>query len=117
MSSNVTVCPFVVQESYLRHTYSTYLQCKQRSTYIHTYKKSYYTKNVSLADLKPQNIGFTGEGKLKLLDFGLAACVKKRQLASNTYAMSGYTGTPVFMVTSTQDMYGLPALEKKSPLK
>ena len=47
--------------------------------------------------MKPQNIGFTGDGKLKLFDFGLAACVKKKQLASDTYAMSGYTGTPVFM--------------------
>ena len=48
-------------------------------------------------DLKPQNIGFSADGKLKLFDFGLAACVKKQQLASDTYEMTGFTGTLVYM--------------------
>eukprot|EP01036_Dinobryon_divergens_P033068 gene33068-42779_t len=48
-------------------------------------------------DLKPQNIGFTEEGQLKLFDFGLAACVKKKQLASDAYEMTGHTGTLVYM--------------------
>ena len=47
--------------------------------------------------MKPQNIGFSAEGKLKLFDFGLAACVKKTQLASDTYEMTGFTGTLVYM--------------------
>ena len=52
---------------------------------------------VSHADLKPQNIGFAEDGQLKLFDFGLAACVKKKKLASDAYQMSGHTGTLVYM--------------------
>ena len=48
-------------------------------------------------DLKPQNIGFNNDRILKLFDFGLAACVKKTRLATDAYAMSGFTGTLAYM--------------------
>ena len=40
-------------------------------------------------DLKPDNIGFTSTGVLKLMDFGLCAVVKRRSTTTETYEMSG----------------------------
>jgi len=51
----------------------------------------------SITDLKPENIGFTVDKTLKLFDFGLAACVRKKVFANETYKMSGYTGTLAYM--------------------
>lgn len=48
-------------------------------------------------DLKPMNIGFTSEKTLKLFDLGLATCVKKSTKCDQTYNMTGYTGTRVYM--------------------
>ena len=52
--------------------------------------------------MKPENIGFTAEKQLKLFDFGLAACVRRRNsLLSNgindSYVMTGCTGTVAYM--------------------
>ena len=47
--------------------------------------------------MKPQNIGFDSNGTLKLFDFGLAACVKRTQLATDAYEMTGFTGTLAYM--------------------
>ena len=47
--------------------------------------------------MKPQNIGFTADKKLKLFDFGLAVCVKKRRTAEDVYEMTGNTGTLAYM--------------------
>lgn len=50
-----------------------------------------------LIDLKPDNIGFTTEGQLKLFDFGLSICVKKRLSSFESYKMTGMTGSPRYM--------------------
>lgn len=47
--------------------------------------------------MKPQNIGFTKDGTLKVFDFGLMACVKRRTHSTEAYKMTGYTGTVVYM--------------------
>jgi serine/threonine protein kinase len=49
------------------------------------------------SDLKPDNIGFTAEGHFKLFDFGLVTCVKSRQSANDSYAMTGFTGSLRYM--------------------
>jgi len=48
-------------------------------------------------DLKPQNIGFDVDRNLKLFDFGLAACVKRKVFANEAYKMTGFTGTLAYM--------------------
>jgi serine/threonine protein kinase len=47
---------------------------------------------------KPDNLGFTIDGTLKLLDFGLARVVENANANSNElYAMSGETGSLRYM--------------------
>ena len=48
-------------------------------------------------DLKPDNVGFTSTGALKLFDFGLVTCVHRRQDVFSNYAMTGYTGSLRYM--------------------
>ena len=48
-------------------------------------------------DLKPENIGVDSSGRLKLFDFGLGRCVKKRSKDTESYKMTGETGTLRYM--------------------
>ena len=48
-------------------------------------------------DLKPDNIGFTSTGHLKLFDFGLCTCVKLRSNVNESYEMTGNTGSLRYM--------------------
>jgi len=48
-------------------------------------------------DLKPENLGLAANGTLKLFDFGLCRCVKKRSMSNATYEMTGNTGSLRYM--------------------
>ena len=48
-------------------------------------------------DLKPDNLGMTIDGRLKLFDFGLCRCVQKRTSENETYEMTGNTGSLRYM--------------------
>jgi len=58
-------------------------------------------------DLKPDNIGFTLDGKVKLIDFGLARMLENSDPTSNDkYEMSGETGSLRYMAPEVAE--GLP---------
>ncbi|CAE7642047.1 unnamed protein product, partial [Symbiodinium microadriaticum] len=48
-------------------------------------------------DIKPDNIGFTSSGEVKLFDFGLCTCVRKRTTTDEAYEMTGNTGSLRYM--------------------
>lgn len=48
-------------------------------------------------DLKPDNVGFAEDGSIKLFDLGLCACVRRSENASDTYTMTGSTGSLRYM--------------------
>lgn len=49
-------------------------------------------------DLKPDNIGFDFDGRAKLMDFGLAKIIERKQrCGSLKYRMTGETGSPRYM--------------------
>ena len=70
-------------------------------------------------DLKPDNIGYSSDGTLKLRDFGLSTCVRTRTNDFETYAMAGFTGSLRYMApevvrseayTEKVDVYGFGLL-------
>ena len=48
-------------------------------------------------DLKPDNIGFTKDGTLKLMDFGLCISIKKNSTSESAYQLTGFTGSLRYM--------------------
>jgi serine/threonine protein kinase len=52
-------------------------------------------------DIKPDNVGFSTDGVVKLFDFGLATCVKARAMDSDSYEMTGMTGSLRYMAPET----------------
>lgn len=48
-------------------------------------------------DVKPDNIGFSAEGDLKLLDLGLSKVVSKSEMDNAAYNMTGETGSVRYM--------------------
>ena len=68
--------------------------------------------NIVFRDLKPDNVGFDGEGKVKIFDFGLAKELDPKQHTRNgMYTMSGGTGSRRFMApeVSLSKPYGTSA--------
>ena len=61
-------------------------------------------------DLKPENLGLTMDKRLKLFDFGLCRCVKKRSHTTETYEMTGSTGSLRYMAPEV--VLGMPYSEK-----
>ena len=57
-------------------------------------------------DLKPDNIGFSLDGQVKLIDFGLARVLENSDPNSNeTYEMSGETGSLRYMAPEVADRH------------
>lgn len=61
-------------------------------------------------DLKPENLGLNADGELKLYDFGLCRCVKKRTKDNEVYEMTGNTGSLRYMAPEV--VLGQPYNEK-----
>lgn len=73
----------------------TALELAEACDYLH--HRVYPGTMILHRDLKPDNIGFTGDGTLKLFDFGLSVCVKSRSSVDEAYEMTGYTGSLRYM--------------------
>eukprot|EP00903_Cladosiphon_okamuranus_P011855 g11137.t1 len=63
----------------------------------HLHEEAIPGRMVIHRDVKPDNIGFTGEGELKLLDLGLSKVVSKSEMDNAAYNMTGETGSARYM--------------------
>lgn len=60
--------------------------------------------------MKPDNVGFAADGSIRLFDFGLSTCVKKRQYCTQQYKMTKCTGSLRYMAPEVA--LGKPYSEK-----
>jgi serine/threonine protein kinase len=56
-----------------------------------------FVVNLVISDLKPDNIGFSDDGTLKLFDFGLVTCIHSFSSSNEKYEMTGCTGSLRYM--------------------
>lgn len=84
------------------------LGLEQIAVPIATAMKYLHSKLIAFRDLKPDNVGFGCDGKVKLFDFGLAAQIGKGK--STSTGLSGMAGTLRYMSPECflQKKYGLP---------
>lgn len=64
-------------------------------TYLHSKFSDKYV--VLHRDIKPDNLCLTDDGHIKLIDFGLCACVRRDQWKSEGYNLTGCTGSLRYM--------------------
>lgn len=67
-------------------------------------------KTVVHRDIKPDNIGFTKDGDLKLLDMGLSKAIPKSEVHGAVFEMTGETGSTRYMAPEVAE--GRPYNEK-----
>jgi serine/threonine protein kinase len=56
-------------------------------------------------DIKPDNIGWTLDGGLKIFDFGLCVAVKAQKDKTEQYRLTGNTGTLRYMAPGNDDLH------------
>jgi len=97
--SLMTLLTHSKQSGVLPFTYTQLLEVSKQFAAALNYLHNDFHPDATIIhrDLKPDNIGFTDAGVLKLIDFGLCACVKKRTDLSQVYTMTGSTGSLRYM--------------------
>ena len=52
-------------------------------------------------------MGWTADGQLKIIDFGLCTCVRKGETQNDTYELTGCTGSVRYMAPEVGIYYQL----------